>query len=69
MTIEEKILRLCKKDRCESAKHLGTWKGFDVYLPVASNPGYGGISYILVNGDEVRWANGQEWLELEEVRF
>lgn len=69
MTVEEKILRLCKKVRCEKASHVGTWKGFEVYVPYEDNPGYGGTVFILVDGEEVRWASGEEWLELLRVHF
>lgn len=55
---QEEILKFVQKSIYDTAKHIGKWKGFEVWEPGFSDgkPRFLGFpQFILVKGDAIKW--------------
>ena len=65
MDIEKKINKLAQDEGFDFAKKVGSWSGRDVYVADTEEECCVGLpQYILVSGEDVRWASVKETEEI-----
>ena len=66
MTELQRAIQIAKQSVYDGARHIGKWKGYEVYEPTFSDnePRFIGFpQFILAKGDTMRWTD-----ELSETR-
>ena len=63
----EQILKFAKKGGADGAEYVTKWNGFEVYTPTYKDddtPIIGFPQFILVSGEEMKWASPDEAFEI-----
>jgi hypothetical protein len=70
MDIPINIKRFAKEDGNPEVRHLGSWKGMELYTAFDPEAPYvGPPQYILVEGDKPRWATFDETEEIMDSKL